>query len=157
MKILKNKKRKYKEERGYGESTERITNGWILKKQQYRLMFKDAKTKAVSNLIMECDRDIKMLYHVIYNMTGKHCINPLPDSDSDEELANNFPDFFINKIKVIRDTLNEYPKFNPTVKSKPIPTMLNKFELMSAEDITLIIKSMVSNSSQTRCYTYNFV
>ena len=56
-------------------------------------MFKDAKTKAVSNLIMECDRDIKKLYQVIYNMMGKHSINPLPDLDSDKELANKFAEF----------------------------------------------------------------
>ena len=30
-------------------------------------------------IFMECDRDIKMLYQVIYNMMGKHSINPLPD------------------------------------------------------------------------------
>ena len=110
-------------------------------------MIKDAKTKAVSNLIMECDRDITKFYQVIYNVTGKHSLNPLPDSDSDKELANNFADFFI-KIKVIRDQLNEHPKFNQSVNSKPIPTMLNKFEPMLAEDITLIIKSMVSKSCE---------
>ena len=38
---------------------------------------------------------------------------PLPDSDSDKELANKFTDFYINKIKAIRDQLNEYPKYNP--------------------------------------------
>ena len=81
-------------------------------------------------------------------MTGKHSINPLPDSDSDKELANNFADFFINKIKVIREQLNEYPIFNLSVNSKPIPTMLNKFEPMLAEDITLIIKSMDSKSCE---------
>ena len=111
-------------------------------------MLKDAKTMAVSNLIMECDRDIKKLYQVIYNMTGKHSIKPSPDSDSDKELANNFAEFFINKIKVIRDQLNEYPKLDPSVNSKPIPTMLNKFKPMSAEDIILIIKSMVSKSCE---------
>ena len=81
-------------------------------------------------------------------MTGKHSINPLPDSDSDKELANNFADFFINKIKVIRNQLNEYPKFDLSVNSKPISTMLNKFEPMLAEDITLIIKSMVRKSCE---------
>ena len=76
-------------------------------------------------------------------MTGKCSINPLPVSDSDKELANKFANFIINKIKVIRDQLSEDPKFDPGVNSKPIPTMLNKSEPMSAEDITLIIKSMV--------------
>ena len=77
-------------------------------------MFRDAKTKAVSNLIMECDRDIKKssIKSFITWQANKHSINPLPDSDSDKKLANNFNDFFINKNKVIRDQLNEYPKFD---------------------------------------------
>ena len=62
-------------------------------------MLKETQTNAVSNLITECDRDIRMLYQVIYNMTGKHSINPLPDSDSDKELAGKSAYFFINKIK----------------------------------------------------------
>ena len=64
----------------------RETHQWLAfkaEKQQYRFMLKDAKTEAVSNIIMECDRDIKKHYQVIYNMTGKHSINPLPDSDSE--------------------------------------------------------------------------
>ena len=81
-------------------------------------------------------------------MTSKYSINPLPDSDSDKELANNFADFFISKIKVIRDQVNKCQKYNPSVNSKPILTMLNKFEPMSTEDITLIIKSMVSKSCE---------
>ena len=75
-------------------------------------MLKEAKTNAVISLIIECDRDIRKLYQVIYNMTGKHSINPLPDSDSDKELADKFAYFFISKIGVIRDQLNEYPKYD---------------------------------------------
>ena len=47
------------------------------KKQQYRLMLKDAKAEAVSNLIIECASDIEKLYHIIYNMMGKHSIKTL--------------------------------------------------------------------------------
>ena len=31
MRILKSKNRKYEEERGYGESSRKIINGWLLK------------------------------------------------------------------------------------------------------------------------------
>ena len=48
-------------------------------KQKYREMLKEAKIGTVSNLIIECDRDVKKLYQVIYNMTDKHSINPLPN------------------------------------------------------------------------------
>ena len=111
-------------------------------------MLKDAKTEAASNLIIECDSDIKKLYQVIYKMMGICSINPLPDLDSDKELANKFTDFFIKKIKAIRDLLNKYPKYDPRVNAKPISMMLNKYEPMSAEDNVSIIKSMVSKSCE---------
>ena len=38
-------------------------------------------------------------------MTGKHSINPLPNSDSDKNLANDFASFFINTIREIRGQL----------------------------------------------------
>ena len=107
-------------------------------------MLKEIKTNAVSNLIMECDRDIRKLYQIIYNITGKHSISPLPDLDSNKELADKFAYFFINKIRVNRDQLNEYQKYNLRVNAKAISMMLNKFNPMSAEDIMLIIKSMAS-------------
>ena len=111
-------------------------------------MLKVAKTEAVSNLIMKCDRDIKKLYQFIYNMMKKYSINPLTDSEGDKEHANKFTGFFINKIKGIRDQLGKYPKFDLRMNAKQIPIMLNKFEQMSAEDITSIIKSMVSKSCE---------
>ena len=117
-------------------------------KQKYRGMLKEAKINTVSNLIMECYRDIRKLYQVIYNITDKHSINPLPDSDSDKELADTFACFFINKIRAIRDQLNEHPKYNPQVNVKTTSMTLNKFNPMSAEDIMLIIKSMASKSCE---------
>ena len=63
-------------------------------KQKYREMLKEAKIGTVSNLIIECDRDVRKLYQVIYNMTGKCSINPLPNSDSDKNLADNFASFY---------------------------------------------------------------
>ena len=62
-------------------------------------MLKDAKTKAGSNLIIECDSGIKKLYQVIYNMSGKCSINPLSDLDSDKELAKKFAHFLIKRLK----------------------------------------------------------
>ena len=87
-------------------------------------MLKVAKAEAVSKLIMECDRGIKKLYQVIYNLTGKYSINPLQDSDRDKELADKFADLFINKIKEMRDQLNKYSEFDLRLNAKPKPIML---------------------------------
>ena len=119
-----------------------------IEKSKYREMLKEAKIGTVSNLVMESDRDIKKLYQVIYNMTTKHSINPLPNSDSDKNLANNFASFFINKIRDIRDQLNEYPKYDPSADAKATSMPLSKFNQMSAGDIMLIIRSMASKSCE---------
>ena len=111
-------------------------------------MLKDAKISSVSNLIIECGRDVKKLYQVIYNMTGKCSINPLSNSDSDKKLADNFANFFIDKIRDIRDQLYEYLKYDPRVDAKDISTPLSKFSRMSAEDIMSIVGSMASKSCE---------
>ena len=81
-------------------------------------------------------------------MTGKHSIKPLLNLDSDKELTHKFAYFFINKIRVIRDQLNEYQKYNLRVNAKAISMTLSKFNPMSAQDIMSIIKSMSSKSCE---------
>ena len=41
--------------------------------------------------------------------------NPLPECENDEELANSFVKFFLNKIQKIRDDLDSYPLYYPPV------------------------------------------
>ena len=65
-------------------------------------------------------------------MTGKRSLNPLPNSDNDKKLADNFASFFINKIRDIRDQLDEYPKYDPREDAKDILAPLSKFNQMSA-------------------------
>ena len=90
-------------------------------------MLKEAKINSVSKLIIECGRDVKKLYQVIYNMTGKCSLNPLPNSDNDKDLADNFANYFIDKIRDIRDQLDEYPKYDPKEEAKDISTPLGIF------------------------------
>ena len=119
-----------------------------IEKQKYREMPEQAKIGTVSNLIIACYWDIKKFYWVIYNMTGKHSINLLPNSDNDKNLADNFASFFINKIRDIRDQLNEYPIYDPRADAKAISMPLSKFSQMSAEDIMSIVRSMASKSCE---------
>ena len=81
-------------------------------------------------------------------MTGKLSINPLPNSDNDKNQDDDFASFFINKIRDIRDQLNEYPKYDPRADAKAISMPLSKFSQMSAEDIMSIVRSMASKSCE---------
>ena len=42
----------------------------------------------------------KKLYNLIKYLTGTTTSNPLPPSSREEELANDFVDYFMNKIKI---------------------------------------------------------
>ena len=78
--------------------------------------------------------DTKKLYNLIRYLTATTKSNPLPPSLSDEKLANDFADYFINKIQSIRDTLDTHSKY-----SAPIFSM---FEALSTSNVTKIILEM---------------
>ena len=68
-------------------------------------------------------------------MTGNIPENPLPDSESDEELANNFADFFIQKIQKIRDSL-EHHLSRSTTRPREVQ---RQFREVSEDEIKNII------------------
>ena len=65
----------------------------------------------------------KKLYKLVNNITGTNTANPMPPSKSDEVLAEEFADCFLNKIKTIRDTLDGYENYQPIDDHKPLKLM----------------------------------
>ena len=66
--------------------------------------------------------------------------NPLLPSMSNEELAEEFATFFINKIRKIRDALDTCPKFKPTQHSNS-KSFVN-FTKLAEDEVEKIIMSM---------------
>ena len=74
-------------------------------------MLKEAQKTTWAEKIKDCETDAKKLYTLINNLTNNNKDNPLPESQSDEGLANQFAQYFISKIKtvdhdVLLDVLN---------------------------------------------------
>ena len=61
----------------------------------------------------------KKLYTIINNLTNNTKDNSLPKSQSDEGLANEFAQYFMSKIKSIKDTLDSHPLYKPTRRDVP--------------------------------------
>ena len=70
-------------------------------------------------------------------------MNPLPDYNSDTELADEFAQFFITKIDTIRGMFINIALY--ALQDSNIPG-LQKFDKVSEEDIKRIILSMKSKS-----------
>ena len=62
----------------------------------------------------KCRQDTKGLYALVANLTGTKSENPLPSNHSDEDMANMFADYFMEKIEKIRSSLDDHPKYEPS-------------------------------------------
>ena len=79
--------------------------------------------------------DKNKLYNLIRYLTGTTASNPLPPSLHDEELADDFAVYFMDKIQSIRDSLDTYPKYSATQGNVP---NFSTFEPLSTGDVTKI-------------------
>ena len=124
-------------------------NTWRALKEhrnKYSAMIQKEKMKSTSEKVDECKGDTKKLYSLVRYLTGTKAQNPMPDNTGDEKLANNFANYFIQKIQKIWDNLDDYPKFKPRRDSTITP--LKKFEPTTGDEVTKIIKKMKTKSCE---------
>ena len=97
-------------------------------------MLKNTKIKLTRQKVEECGTNTKKLYSLINNITGSTKDNPMPStaSTTNEELANEFANFFMDKIQKIRDELDVHPTYQPTSVNI---CQLNNFVEMSEEEV----------------------
>ena len=78
---------------------------WVTYKRErnrYNTIPKFKKSHSLFTLITENSKDSKKLYKLINQLTGQKEENPLPVEDDDTKLAEQFGEFFLNKIINIR-------------------------------------------------------
>jgi hypothetical protein len=104
-------------------------------------MFKTEKTTnlKVSELIEHNRGNTKQLYRIVNSEIGNKKPNPMPENKSDKDLADQFANFFLDKIKRIRDDLEDHDLYVPDDKDVPI---LSKFKPVDMNDVKGMIMSM---------------
>ena len=84
---------------------------WIafkIERNRYNKMLKEAKEAFISQDILSHRNDIRYLYKVVTNLSGVRKENPMPLPESDQLLAEEFTDFFIEKIDKIQEELDHF-------------------------------------------------
>ena len=69
-------------------------------------MLTSIRTAVLSDKVKECNNNSGKLYELVKEPTNIKDKNPFPKASSDEELANQFADYFMNKIKNITSEMN---------------------------------------------------
>ena len=113
----------------------------------------DTKTEIISGKITKLRGDTKNLYSLVYQLTGNVKENPLPERESDEDLANEFTDYFMNKIQTICGSLEECEKFHPLLNNDT--DILAQFKPMSEEEVREILNSMQKKATNKMQYPKN--
>ena len=82
----------------------------------YKEVLYSTKRDVISSKFMDCGKDTQKLYALVNNLLGTRKENSLPCTDSPEELAENFSNFFFEKVEKIWQELNSYSKYVPPVR-----------------------------------------
>ena len=69
--------------------------------------------------VQNCKGDSKKLFQLVSKLTSATKQKSLPLYSDPTELANDFANFFINKIKKIRDPIDYHPTSKPTEATVP--------------------------------------
>ena len=100
-------------------------------------MLGEVRRVKIEEKVNECENNVKNLYNVVTHLTCRNVVTPFPDSESDEMLAHQFVDFFLEKIKTIRDSLGRHPQ--ETAKA-----LMCKFEQVTETEVLRCIRNMAS-------------
>ena len=90
----------------------KLQSNWIAFKAEhnkYRAMLQSIRKSTLSDKVNDCNNDTKKLYAFVNGIIGRVSENPMPKSHCDEQLAEEFADYFMAKIKKICDSLKNYP------------------------------------------------
>ena len=85
---------------------------------------------------MEAKGNTKQLYSTINGLIDWLKDNPLPNVP-DDKLANEFSDFFHEKIQKIQRHLEQFPDYKPKMRNVP---KMSKFEPVRKEDTLRIMQ-----------------
>ena len=73
----------------------------------------EKKRETICKKIEECSSDSRKIFQLVNHLTGHKPENPLPARNINEELADEFADFFHKQDCKIRQELDEHPLYQP--------------------------------------------
>ena len=120
-------------------SSDDLWTAFKVVKWQYKTSIRKSKNEIISAKIQDCKGDTRKLYALVSNLTGKNLVNPIPESRNMGKLSNEFADYFLEKIQIIRSELDQHPKYQPDGCDVP---KLTEFCPMSDKEILKIMNQM---------------
>ena len=111
--------------------------------------------KSYTNTQLESNNNnSQMLFQILHQLTKGQHDNPLPDCSSHEELANNFADFFIDKLEKIRSQFQQLRLYIPPSRKCKTITQLRP---INDEETLKILNNMKKTTCDVDPCNINFL
>lgn len=118
---------------------------FIQKKKQAMCMLEQAKSEFYSAKIAENSKDSKKLFAVTSELLGRQKEMVLPSAKGDAELAENFSIFFVDKVKLIRESLPP-PLRDPIIGIHQRESSLHHWDWATPQEVEQIIRKCPNKS-----------
>ena len=106
-----------------------------------------AVCKYYSDVIEENAHDLRKQFGIVKSLMDKKSENPLPKCQNDNILANNFADFFVQKVSKIRAIVDSVPvDVEPEfyLNQTPPSVLFDEFKPLTDDDVLQLIKQSSS-------------
>ena len=140
-KIMRNRERIWKK---YGESHQ--WQAFKREQKRFKSILRHAKSNVLTRKILDCGKDKKKLFSLVFNITGTESQNPMPESESNKSLVQEFSFFFMEKIQKIVDGLSDCHPFEP--ESIDLEERISRWSRLSEDYIKYLIRSMPNKQSE---------
>ena len=120
-------------------------------------MLYKAKEFYYSLVIRDNAHDTRLLFRSIDKLLQKQTEKHYPSADNDQQLANDFADFFPAKIERIREELSLRKSglvHSPGVAKPACLSWLSEFDLVTDDDVLKLIRSSTINACKLDPYQH---
>ena len=129
--IMKNRERKWVK---YHE--DHLWKAYVRERNRYNTMLKFKKNDCLHRIIKTNSNNTKKLFKLVSEITGSSKPNPMPDAQSDKELAKDFAQFFRHKIDGIRHQFKNISQYKVPPRNTPT---LKSFTVITEDDLLKLI------------------
>jgi hypothetical protein len=115
-------------------------------KNTYRKHLRQNRVSHFKEAVHQARGNSKQLYSVTLGLMGKKQPNPLPEAQSNKDLADEFATFFLHKIERIRDDLKDIPKFVPSYHDTG---SMSSFHPLTCEEVLKLVRTSKPTTTTT--------
>ena len=143
-----------KEKKRFLRSRERVYNKyraehqWIALKEarnDYIKYLNTNRQEELSEQVLSMKGDTKKLYKLVNSITNSVKENPMPYGKTDNELADSFANFFMEKVEKITDELKGFPHFEPSEKNV---LKLSDLKPLTTDELKVIISDLQTKTCE---------